>query len=340
MNVQNHDLVVIGSSAGGVPALKELVKSFNKDLAASIFIVQHLAADKVSYLPEILSRHGPLPAKHPQDGEQIKKGVIYIAPPDHHMVIENNHILIKRGPKENNFRPAVDVTMRSAAYWYGSRVIAAVLTGYLNDGSSGLWSVEQARGVTIVQSPEDSSYPDMPRNALERVDAGYILPLKDIGPLITQLTGQPAVPSQIEDDLLRTRMKAEIEIAAQENALLKGINKMGERTELTCPECGGTLTSFQEGANVRYRCHTGHGFSSSALWSGITESVETKLWQAMRSMEEGILFLEQAVTHCEMSGNQADAKRIGDKANILRARSKALLDYIYSQGQINDVKIP
>ncbi|MCF2492340.1 chemotaxis protein CheB [Dyadobacter chenhuakuii] len=340
MDLRSRDIIVIGSSAGGVPALKELVKSFNKDLAASIFIVQHLAADKVSYLPDILSSNGPLPAKHPQDGEKIQKGIIYVAPPDHHLIIEEEHISIKRGPKENNFRPAVDVTMRSAAYWHGSRVIAAVLTGYLNDGSSGLWSVEQFGGVTIVQSPEDSPYPDMPKNALERVDPDYILPLKDIGQLINTLVNQPAEPIQLEDDALKTRMKVEIEIAGQKNALSKGINKMGETSELTCPECGGVLNSFQEGANVRYRCHTGHAFSASALWSGITEAVETKLWQAMRSMEEGILFLEQGVTRSEMSGNDSDARTFEEKADILKARSKALLDYIYSQGQVNDIKLP
>lgn len=339
MHLQSRDIVVIGSSAGGIPALKEMVKSFNTDLNASVFIVQHLAADKMSYLPQILSSNGPLPALHPRDGEEIKKGVIYVAPPDHHMIIEGGHILIKKGPRENNFRPSVDALMRSAAYWYGSRVIAAVLTGYLSDGSSGLWSVQQFGGVTIVQSPEDSSYPDMPRNALEYVDAAYILPLKEIGPLVNQLTTEPVGPGLSENTLLKTRIRAEIEIAAQKNALSKGINKMGEKTELTCPECGGALTSIEEGANVRYRCHTGHGFSSSALWSGITELVETKLWQAMRSLEEGILFLEQAVTRCELSGNHADASRFQEKAEILKSRSKALLDYIYSQGQVNDIKL-
>ncbi|WP_031530846.1 chemotaxis protein CheB [Dyadobacter crusticola] len=339
MNLQSHSIIVIGSSAGGVPALKELVKSFTKDFAASIFIVQHLAANKVSYLPEILSSHGPLPARHPRDGEQISKGIIYVAPPDHHMIIENEHISIKRGPKENNFRPAIDVTMRSAAYWHADQVIAAVLTGYLSDGSSGLWSVQQLGGTTIVQSPEDSPYPDMPRNALERVDPDYILPLKDIGPLINTLVTQPAKRNRVENDVLKTRMKVEIEIAGQKNALSRGIHHMGEKTDLTCPECGGALTSFQEGSNVRYRCHTGHGFSSSSLWLGINESVEAKLWQAMRSMEEGILFLEQAVTRCELSGNQDHARDFEEKADILRSRSKALLDYIYTQGQVNDITL-
>jgi two-component system chemotaxis response regulator CheB len=178
----------------------------------------------------------------------------------------------------------------------------------------------------------------MPRNALERVDPDYILPLKDIGPLLNTLVSQPTGRNLTDNDLLKTRMKVEIEIAGQKNALSRGINHMGEKTDLTCPECGGALTSLQEGSNVRYRCHTGHGFSSSSLWSGINESVEAKLWQAMRSMEEGIIFLEQAVTRCELSGNQVHARDYEYKANILRSRSKALLDYIYTQGQVSDMK--
>ncbi|CAG5070682.1 Protein-glutamate methylesterase/protein-glutamine glutaminase [Dyadobacter sp. CECT 9623] len=340
MNMHARDIVVIGSSAGGVIALKELVKSFDKDLAASVFVVQHLAADHVSYLPQILSNHGPLPALQPQDGEEIRKGVVYVAPPDHHMIIENGRILIKKGPKENNFRPSIDALMRSAAYWYGSRVMAVVLTGYLNDGSSGLWSVAQFGGLTMVQSPQDALHPDMPNNALEYVDADYNMPLKEIGPIINQLVGQPVGLTQIENNLLKERIKAEIEVAAQKNALLKGINKMGEKTDLTCPDCGGVLTGFEEGSKIRYRCHTGHAFSQGALWSGITDLVETKLWQAMRAMEEGILFLEQAVTRSELSENLTDARSFEIKAEILRDRSKALLNYIYNQGQLTDIKIP
>jgi two-component system chemotaxis response regulator CheB len=338
MDLQGHDIVVIGSSAGGVPALKEIAGSFNKKLNASIFIVQHLAADHASYLPQILSQEGQLPAVHPKDGDTIETGKIYIAPPDHHMLIEDGHILVKRGPKENNFRPSIDALMRSAAYWYGTRVIGIVLTGYLNDGTSGLWSVKQFGGTTVVQSPADAAHPDMPLNVLEYVDVDYNLPLAAIGPLISTLVNSPSKADPPEDPLLKIRMKAEIDIAAQQNALSKGINRMGEKTSLTCPECGGALTSLQEGNGIRYRCHTGHAFSSAALWAGIAETVESNLWQAVRSMEEGILFLEQSATRCEIQGNDADAADLSQKADLLKTRSKALLDYIYSQGQINDVK--
>jgi len=335
---QTHDIIVIGSSAGGVQALKELVRSFPKDLAASIFIVQHLAADHVSLLPQILSNQGPLPAVHPKDGELIRQGTIYVAQPDHHLVIDDKHILVKRGPKENNFRPSIDALMRSAAYWYGPRVIGVVLTGYLNDGTSGLWSVKQFGGMTVIQSPSDAIHPDMPRNVLEYVDVDYNLPLSEIGPLLNSLVQSLVTSSNQQDELLKTRIKAETEIAAQQNALAKGINKMGEKTDLTCPECGGALTGIVEGNAVRYRCHTGHGFSSMALWTSIAENVEIKLWQSLRSIEEGILFLEQSATRFEIQGNQPDADVLFQKADLLKLRSKILLDYIYSHGQINDIR--
>lgn len=338
MNKQTHDIVVIGSSAGGVNALKELVKTFDKDLAASIFIVQHVAADHLSFLPKILSDSGPLAARHPEDGEEIRQGIIYVAPPDHHLIIEDGHVLVKRGPKENNFRPSIDALMRSAAYLYGARVIGIVLTGYLNDGTSGLWSVKQFGGITIVQSPDDAIYPDMPRNVLEYVDVDYNLPLSEIGPLTNRLVQAPVTHNPPPDPELLIRAQAEIDIAAQQNALSTGINRMGEKTDLTCPECGGALTSFQEGKNLRYRCHTGHGFSWSSLWAGIAETVETRLWQALRSIEEGILMLEQTATRCEMEGNVADAQKLSIRAELLKARSKALLEYIYAQGHINEIR--
>ena len=338
MNIQTHDIIVIGSSAGGVNALKDLVGTFDEHLTASIFIVQHVAADHSSFLPEILSRNGSLAARHPQDGEKIETGIIYVAPPDHHLIIEDGHVLVKRGPKENNFRPSIDALMRSAAYWYGPRVIGIVLTGYLNDGTSGLWSVKQFGGITIVQSPSDATFPDMPLNVLKYVDVDYNLPLSEIGPLANRLVQAPVTQTSTPDQQLKIRTQAEIDIAAQHNALSIGINRMGEKTDLTCPECGGALTSFQEGKSIRYRCHTGHGFSWSALWAGIAETVETRLWQALRSMEEGILMLEQTATHYEMEGNLADAHKLSMKADLLKARSKALLDYIYTQGQINEIR--
>ncbi len=270
--------------------------------------------------------------------EPVRVGHIYLAPPDHHMVVKEDHILVRRGPKENRFRPSIDVTMRSLAYAYDGRVTGIVLTGRLGDGSSGLWTIKEMGGTVIIQDPADALFRDMPDNALKAVQADHVLPLKDIGPLLKNHIGRPLAPRIDTNRPAQQRMKAEIDIAAQENAFEKGIINMGEKTSLTCPECGGALTGIREGTSFRYRCHTGHGFSTDALWAGITEGTEAHLWQALRSMEEAVILLEQAATESSHSGNQSESERFHKQAEQLRRRSRKLLDLIYENNPPNTGK--
>lgn len=328
--MDHHDIVVIGSSAGGVNALRALLASLPRDLNASIFVVQHVSADSESFLPSILSAAGEIPASHPVDGEQIQRGRIYVARPDHHLIVYEDTLLVKKGPKENRFRPSIDVTMRSAAYEFGPRVIGIVLTGRLNDGTSGLWAIHEMGGITIVQNPEDALYPDMPSNVLRHMEVDFQVPLAEIAALLVKLVNEPVAPAEdVQNKPDAERLKVEIEIAAEKNALEMGITNMGEPTNLTCPECGGTLVSLQEGKLVRYRCHTGHAYSSDSLWQGISESIETNLWQALRSVEEGIIFFEQSATRCQTTGNEDDATRFMQDASELRKKAKMLLEFIY-----------
>jgi two-component system, chemotaxis family, protein-glutamate methylesterase/glutaminase len=114
-----HTIIVIGASAGGVSALIKLVQTLQPDLPAAIFVVLHVPADSTSHLPEILNNAGLLPALHPTDGMHIEMSHIYVAPPDHHMLLEGKHIRIIRGPREKRHRPAIDPLFRSAALEYG-----------------------------------------------------------------------------------------------------------------------------------------------------------------------------------------------------------------------------
>ncbi|MGI4975299.1 MAG: chemotaxis protein CheB, partial [Janthinobacterium lividum] len=166
-----RDIVVIGTSAGGMTALLALAKTLPVDFPAPIFVVLHVAPNSPSLMPELLNSVSALKAKHPQNGETVRPGVIYLAPPDHHLLLEDDRVLVTRGPKENRFRPSIDALFRSAAYTYGPRVIGVVLTGYLDDGTSGLWSVQRMGGLTIVQEPRDAEQPAMPTNALKFVVA-------------------------------------------------------------------------------------------------------------------------------------------------------------------------
>ncbi len=287
-----RDIVVIGASAGGVKAILELVKSLPHDFPATIFIVQHVAPHTESILPDLITMLSPLKAKHPKDGEKFEPGMIYVAPPDHHMLLEEDSIRITRGPKENRFRPSVDALFRSAAYIFKSRVIGVVLSGYLDDGTSGLWSVQRLGGNVVVQEPKDAPFPDMPANALEFVNADHVVPIAEMAALLVRLTTEPTRPIKptiSQDDL--DRIKIELIIARQDNAFEMGIIDKGQLTPFTCPDCHGALTQLIEGNLIRFRCHTGHAYTISSLLAEVTESVESMLYQAMRGLEESKMLL-------------------------------------------------
>jgi two-component system chemotaxis response regulator CheB len=182
-----HDIIVIGASAGGVRALRTLVAGLPPGLKASLFIVQHLHASPSSALPQILSRAGPLPALHPAEGAMIEQGKISVAPPDHHLLIEEGHLHVGTGPKEHAVRPAADVLFRSAAHWYGPRVVGVILTGSGQDGADGLLAIKQHGGVTVIQDPDDAAWSSMPQRALEQVEVDYTLPLVRLASLLIHL---------------------------------------------------------------------------------------------------------------------------------------------------------
>jgi len=299
LKAQKHhrDIIVIGASAGGVSALLELVKTLPADFPAPILIVQHVAADSPSILPQLLSSVSALKARHPQNEETVEPGVIYVARPDHHLLLEGDQVLVTRGPKENRFRPSIDALFRSAAYTYGPRVIGVVLTGYLDDGTSGLWSVQRMGGLTVVQDPRDAEQPSMPTNALEFVKADYLVPLAELGALLVRLTTEvaPAKPRLPADQL--DLLKIELTIAKQGGGFELGIIEKGKLTPFTCPDCHGALTQLIEGQLIRYRCHTGHAYTVSALLSEVTESVESLLYQSMRGLEETKMLLHNLGMH-------------------------------------------
>lgn len=336
-----RDVVVIGASAGGVLALKELVSSLPADFSAPIFIVQHIAPYATSMMPEILNHVGVLKAVHPKDGDPIRAGYIYIAPPDHHILIESDRVLVKKGPKENRFRPSIDALFRSAAYTFGPRVIGVVLTGLLDDGASGMWSVKRLGGVGIVQQPGDAEYPSMPTSVLEYVDVDYVVPLNQVASLLTTLTAKEDIhtPPDVSHEE-KERLGTEVKIASQTNAFEMGILDMGDLTPLTCPECSGALVRFQEGKLVRYRCHTGHAYTAGALLAEVDKSIEDNLWKSIRAIEEAIILLEESGKASAEGGDTGSAEKFFSKAKENRSRAKMLHQFIFQQEpllQLNSV---
>jgi two-component system chemotaxis response regulator CheB len=190
-----RDIVVVGASAGGVQSLRTLMSGLPADLPAAVFVVLHVATGR-SILPDILARAGLLPAAHANDGEPIEHGRIYVAPPDRHLVIQEEMVSLADGPKENGHRPAVDPLFRSAAHACGARVIGVVLSGALDDGAAGLHAVKEHGGVALVQDPDDALYDSMPRAAIAHAHPHAVLPALELGRMIGKIAGSRAETSR------------------------------------------------------------------------------------------------------------------------------------------------
>ncbi|MCL1468460.1 chemotaxis protein CheB [Argonema galeatum] len=314
-----HDIIVIGTSAGGLKALGALVGTLPTDIDAALFIVQHLAADKPSILPKILADVGSLPASHPSDGEPIQKGRIYVAPPDHHLLVNQGSMRVVRGPQENRFRPAIDALFRSAARAYGSRVVGVVLTGYLDDGTVGLQAIKKQGGVAIVQDPKEAEYPSMAKNALRYVKVDRCLPLAEIPDLLVQLSNQPATEEAYpvtEEIEIESRI-AEQQMNTQE--FLENVEAIGTRTTYTCPECNGSIWQIGKEEPVRFRCHIGHSFTANVFLSEQTQNIENALWSAVRAMEEKVTFSRQMSGRMKNYNLQSAAAKYEDHAKSLDA---------------------
>jgi two-component system chemotaxis response regulator CheB len=331
-----HDIIVIGASAGGVEALRQLVASIPKDFRGSLFVVLHIPPYMDSQLPKILSAAGSLKAVHPKNGEKIKPGMIYVAPSDHHLLLERDRVVVSKGPKENRFRPSIDALFRSAAVAYGPRVIGIILSGILNDGTSGLWSIKRQGGKAIIQSVEDAEYSEMARNVLEYVKVDFSVPATEMGGLLQKLiTQQVKKPFGISKKEIK-RLETEVIIAMHDNAFQMGIIEMGELTPFTCPECHGALVRLVEGEIVRFRCHTGHAYTASSLLTSITESVEEILWQGMRGMEEATILLNNIADHFERRKNHAGASIFRKKANDTARRARTIHESVFQQEQYSE----
>ena len=334
--MSHRNIIVVGASAGGVEALINFVRALPKDFKASVFIVLHIPAYTRSFLPQILSQVTSLTVTSPEDGEKIKEGHIYVAPPDHHLLVEEGKVVVKKGPKENRFRPSIDALFRSAAYIYGSRVIGIILSGALDDGTSGLWSIKRLGGIAIIQKPSEAFFPEMPLNVMEYVKVDYELSVSDMGKLLEKLTTEsvgstPHIPAE-EKKLL----KMEVTISTRDDAFELGIINEGQLTSFTCPECKGALVKLKEGKLMRFRCHTGHAFTASALLAGITEVNEDILWQAMRGMEEGTILMRSIAKHFKESGENDAAEIFMKKAKETAKRARVIHDSVFTSESLSE----
>jgi two-component system chemotaxis response regulator CheB len=304
---KGRDIIAIGTSAGGLEALDTLIGQLPPDLPATIFVVQHLSPESSgSALLKVLGKYKTFDCKLAADGESFEKGRIYIAPPDHHLLVKKSTLLVTKGARENRYRPAIDPLFRSAAVTHGPRVIGIVLTGMLDDGTAGLIAIKKCGGVTVVQDPKDVAYPDMPQSALNNLKVDHCVAVAAMGGLLEKLSRDP----HGKDTAIPKDIKTEALIAERVLSDVAQVNGLGSQVPYNCPNCGGVLWEIDNPDVKRYRCHTGHSFTAAALLTSQTEKIEETLWTSLRMFEERKNLLNNmAKTQINQKGKASYAQR-------------------------------
>ncbi|HEY4672499.1 MAG TPA: chemotaxis protein CheB [Gemmatimonadaceae bacterium] len=329
--MERQDIVVIGASAGGIEALSELVSRLDPKMKASIFIVVHLPATATSVLPQILSRRGPIKAIHPVDGQRIERGMIYVAPPDCHLMLGKKGIRLVRGPREHGVRPAVDPLFRSAALAFGERVVGVVLSGNLDDGTAGLEAIKNGGGRTIVQDPSEALYTGMIDSALRNGVAGETLPVALIAAELNDVIEAPEGGEEMPGKKEKVREEEkEVAIDSLEFGQLHGDDQPGIVSGFTCPECNGALWELTASESLRFRCRVGHAYAVDSLLDQQKVSIENAFWIALRALEERGALLRRLVVRAEKSGTKTNVRRYAEEQQAVASRAKALRDVILS----------
>ncbi|TIR27774.1 MAG: chemotaxis protein CheB [Mesorhizobium sp.] len=309
----NHNIIVIGASAGGIEPLKRIVADLPADLPAAVFVVVHVG--QVSYLPDILDRAGRLEAQPARNGAAFGMGCIYVAPPGFHLLLHDGHMMLRRGPRENLARPAIDPLFRSAALSYGAGVIGVLLSGSLSDGTAGLRAVKAVGGLAVVQHPKDTLVPSMVESALQYVEIDHCLPAAKLGALLAKLADEPAGETLTAPPAVRL----EAAIAAQEHSTMKDADRLGELSVFTCPECHGPLWEIEDGDMLRYRCHTGHAFTADAVMEAQAIEADEILWGLLRSHQQRAAFARRMAEREKTRRRSELANHFGQRAQEYEA---------------------
>lgn len=311
-----RDIIVIGTSAGGVDALCELTKLLPRDLDASVFVVMHIGS--TSALPQILSRCGNLPAVAAKNNKRYETGCVYCAPPHCHLSIKDHKTVLTRGARENGHRPAADVLFRSAARTHREKVVGIVLSGGRDDGSAGLFAIKARGGVAIVQDPKEAMTKNMPQNALDMVDVDFCLPIRQIAKVIVQLVdGKATNVTESLNDGLKMEEHASADRPTSEPP--------GEQIPLNCPECSGPLYQVKEGELTRFQCFVGHAYSPESLSEEHTEALERAIWTAIRRLKERIVLHEELLKRKKRNKGEDELKNRLEESIVTAEQDLKLL---------------
>lgn len=277
----NHrtDTVVVGGSAGSFTALRRLLADLPEDLPAAILICQHFSSFGDGHAIDLLRKYSNMPVALAEDGMDIRPGQVIFARPDVHMMIGHDHLHLRRGAHENNFRPAIDPLFRSAAVYRGPRAIGVILSGLMDDGAAGARALQRTGGHILVQSPDSAEFPDMPNAVLAAVPQAEPVALQNLAAEITSLANTPANPPEgVPWDI-----GIELKIAGLEGATMANESKLGELSPYNCPHCNGVLWQIDDGPLTRFRCHTGHAYTMNSLNESQDRALDESLFNALRA---------------------------------------------------------
>lgn len=295
-----RNIIAIGASAGGINAIMQLLSGLPADIDASIVAVLHLSQESnAQNIVDYFSKNTRLHCQVAEDEISLEKGHVYLAPENRHVLSEDGVLLVNYGAREHRYRPSIDVLFRSVAVNYRSRAIGVILSGMLDDGTSGMYAIKKCGGICIVQEPDEAEYDQMPMNVVERVDVDYKAPLDKISKVLSDVLSKPLPPEIPIPEDLRTEAKLTQNLMTS----IDNLKQIGERTDLTCPDCGGGLWSIKGDPSHRYRCHTGHVFSEKLLYDLQGVNLEESVWVSIRMLEERKNLLDSMARHSEKNQN-------------------------------------
>lgn len=185
--MREYEIVVVGTSLGGLTALEVLLKGLPRDFELPIVVVQHRDKRSDGTLGSLLSRHSALSVFDAEDKMPIERGNVYLAPSNYHLLVERGSLSLSCEGPVLFARPSIDVMFESAAEAYGCRTVGVIMTGASADGACGLAAIKQRGGFTIVQDPDTAEARAMPMAALAAVKADRTLALQEIGPYLAGL---------------------------------------------------------------------------------------------------------------------------------------------------------
>ncbi len=329
-----HDIIVIGAGAGGEHDVKTVLSGLAPDLHASVFIVQHLPGHTPSELVRSLNRSSPMLVTHPKHGERIEVSRVYLAPPNRHMLVADGAIILGNGPKENRSRPAIDALFRTAAHAYGERVAALILSGTLNDGTSGLMSVKRHGGISIVLDPEQATFDGMSRSAIALTSVDHILAMDAIAPTLTTLVGEGA--ERRGGSKAMAIQQSETDIAETGTVGLSKAAPGKIPSSLTCPACGGAVWQVQDDSLTLFKCHVGHSYTAELLLEEQSEAVDAAAWVLLRSLEENVFLRRQLASWARLTDRASEADFHEQQALSAAKQAESLKAMVLSQDMGGD----